>query len=903
MVDARRPTDIARRLVGFMIATWTLGLLRRRSGRMAATAIGIGAAVALLCCLGVFLSAAQMSMTARAARTIAVDWQVEVQPTAPLPVVMDAVRSTPHVQAALPVGFGHSSGLSASGGGSTRTTGPAVVLGIPSEYRDRWPGVMRVLVGSDSGVLVAQQTAANLIAAPGDTVQIGRSGMPPVNVRIDGVIELPQADSLFQKVGAPTGAQPVAPPDNVLVLPDAQWHALFDPLAVGRPDLVSMQIHTALDRALPSDPSTAYTRVTAAARNLEARSSGGALVGDNLGAALDAARGDAAYARILFLFLGLPAAALAVLLTATVLDSGSDRRRREHALLRARGASSTQILRLSAAEALVVGVWGSALGVAVAAVVGIATFGTSAFGTNLSAALASAGTSAAVGLAIAGVTVLAPAWRDQRQASVASSCTWRRSISRPLWMRSGLDIVLLGAAGVLFWQSGRNGYQVVLAPEGVPSISVSYWAFVVPALFWIGGALLIWRLSDLLLGRGRGLVARALLPVTGRLARLLSNSLSRQRAPIARAIVVLALAAGFAVSTATFNATYQAQAEVDAQLTNGADVTVTESPGANVPASTAKDLAAVPGVRGVEPIQHRFAYIGADLQDLYGVDPARIAAVTALQDRYFSGGTVDQLMNELFRQPDSILVSAETVTDFQLTVGDTINLRLPNAKTHELSTVRFRYVGVVNEFPTAPKDSFFVANASYVTEQTGNDAVAAFLIDTGGRDTTAVAQRVQALVGPSAKVTDIANTRGTVGSSLTAVNLAGLTRIELGFGLCLAVGAGALVLALRFAERRRTFAIANALGASRNQLRSFVVAEACVLAFCGLVGGAAMGALLSQVLVKALTGVFDPPPGSLTVPWVYLFATGAATIVTIGAVSLVTARLASRSPAQALREL
>ena len=886
-----------------MIATWTLGLLRRRSGRMAATAIGIAAAVALLSCLGIFLSAAQASMTARAARTIAVDWQVEVQPTTQLSFVLDEVRSTPHVQAALPVGFGHSSGLSAIGGAGTRTTGPAMVLGIPPEYRDRWPGEMRTLVGSDSGVLIAQQTAANLSAAPGDTVQIGRSGMPPVNVRIDGVVELPQADSLFQKIGAPIGAQPVAPPDNVLVLPDVQWHTMFDPLAVGRPDLVSMQIHTALDRALPNDPSTAYTEVTGAAHNLEARGSGGALVGDNLGAALDAARGDAAYARILFLFLGLPAAALAVLLTATVVDSGSDRRRREHALLRARGATSTRLLRLSGAEAIVVGFLGSALGVAVAAVVGVATFGTSSFGANSSAALASAGASAAVGLAIAGMTVLAPAWREQRQTSVASARTWQRSISQPLWMRTGLDIVLLCAAGVIFWQSGRNGYQVVLAPEGVPSISVSYWAFVAPALFWIGGALLIWRLSDLLLGRGRGLVARALLPVTGRLARPLSNSLSRQRVPMARAIVVLALAAGFAVSTATFNATYQAQAEVDAKLTNGADVTVTESPGANVPASTAKDLAAVPGVRGIEPIQHRFAYIGADLQDLYGVDPTRIAAVTALQDRYFSGGAVDQLMKELSRQPDSILVSAETVTDFQLVAGDTINLRLPNAKTRQLSTVRFRYVGVVNEFPTAPKDSFFVANASYVAQQTGNDAVGAFLIDTGGRDTTAVAQRVQVLVGPSAKVTDIAETRGTVGSSLTAVNLAGLTRIELGFGLCLAVAAGALVLALRFAERRRTLAIANALGASRNQLRSFVVAEAWVLAFCGLVGGAIMGGLLSQVLVKALTGVFDPPPGSLTVPWVYLFATGAATIITIGAVSLATARLASRSPAQALRDL
>ena len=83
---------------------------------------------------------------------------------------------------------------------------------------------------------------------------------------------------------------------------------------------------------------------------------------------------------------------------------------------------------------------------------------------------------------------------------------------------------------------------------------------------------------------------------------------------------------------------------------------------------------------------------------------------------------------------------------------------------------------------------------------------------------------------------------------LTAVNLAGLTRIELTFGLCLAVAAGAIVLALRFAERRRTFAIAKALGATHKQLRSFVVAEAYVLATCGLVGGAAVGGLLLEVV-------------------------------------------------------
>ncbi len=103
--------------------------------------------------------------------------------------------------------------------------------------------------------------------------------------------------------------------------------------------------------------------------------------------------------------------------------------------------------------------------------------------------------------------------------------------------------------------------------------------------------------------------------------------MSRQRRPLARAIVLLALAIAFAASTATFNATYRQQAEADAQLTNGADVTVTEPPGAAVARRTAGDqLAAIPGVRAVEPVQHRFAYIGADLQDLYGVHPATITA-------------------------------------------------------------------------------------------------------------------------------------------------------------------------------------------------------------------------------------------------------------------------------------
>ena len=462
---------------------------------------------------------------------------------------------------------------------------------------------------------------------------------------------------------------------------------------------------------------------------------------------------------------------------------------------------------------------------------------------------------------------------------------------------------MLIIAGLVFNATSRNGYQLVVAPEGVPTISVSYWALAGPALLWIGAGLLAWRAADLLLGRGRALMRAVLRPLTGRLAAPVAAGLSRQRRPLARAIVLLALALSFAASTSTFNATYAQQAEADAQLTNGADVTVTQPPGTIVHPGSAAQLSAVPGVTAVEPIQHRFAYIGTDLQDLYGVRPSSITTATALQDAYFSGGTAGGLMATLAAKPDSVLVSAETVKDYQLQKGDTLNLRLMDGRTHALITIPFHYVGVVSEFPTAPKDSFFVANAAYIAQRTGTDAVGSFLVNTGGRQSSAVAARIQTVLGPNATVTDITTTRKTVGSSLTAVDLTGLTRVELAFALILAAAAGGLVLGLGLTERRRTFAIASALGARRKHLRGMIFSEVFVVAVGGLAAGAIIAWVLSQMLVKVLTGVFDPPPSVIAVPWLYLTAVAVVTLAALSAVGSGAVRVSRRSPISVLREL
>jgi putative ABC transport system permease protein len=818
-------------------------------------------------------------MTRRATQGVAVDWQVAVQPN---PTgggagrVLGDVQHDPNTRAALPVGFADAPGFQASTGGTTQTTGAGRVLGIPSRYPSTFPGSIRLLTGSLNGPVLAQQTAANLQARPGDTVTVRRTGAPAYHVKIAGVVDLPQADSLFQKVGAPPQSQLVAPPDNVLLLPSATFAGQYQS-SYARPDLVSTQIHVRRRHNLPPDPASAYVAETGQARHLEAVTSGAGVVGDNLGTVLGAAREDAAYARILFLFLGLPGAILAGALTAAVAQAGAPRRRNEHALLLARGAASTELFRLVLAEAAMVTLIGGAAGLGGALLLGRIFFGSSTFGSSLTQSLVWAGVAFTAGALITTLSVVVPARRELARAQRD-----REGARRPRWLAYGLDLLLIAVALGIFWAAGRTQYTLVLAPEGVPTISVSYWAFLAPGLAWIGAGLLSWRICDLILGPGKGFLSRTLAPLSGNLAPTCAAMLSRQRRVVARSAVLVGLALSFAISTATFNSTYHQQAEVDAQLTNGADVTVTESPGTVVDAAYAHRLAHVPGVHAVQPMLHRFAYVGADLQDLYGINPRTITRATSLQNPYFQGAGATQMMHRLASRRDAVLVSAETVNDYQLRLGDMLRLRLQNGRTHAYQSVTFHYVGIVNEFPTAPKDSFIVANAGYVSRATHSPAVGTFLVNTGGHDVPGVAARVQQAVGTSAKVATINDARGLVGSSLTSVDLTALTRLELGFALVIAAAAGALVMGLGLNERRRTVAVATVVGATKQQLRLLSTGEPVFVVVLGVVSGLLGGWGLSYLLVKVLSGVFDPPPSHLAVPWTYIVAVA---LTAIGAIA------------------
>ncbi len=864
-----------------MIATWILGLIRFRGKALAAAALGVALAVMLMAVLGLFVANSASTMTARAISAVAPDWQIQLTGTADESTTLEALPTTVKNPKFAIVDTADIKTLSAATDGTMQTTGAGKAVGIDSaEYFSLFPRQTRLLAGSFDGPLLAQQTAANLHAGPGDTVTIERLGQPPADVKIAGIVEMPSADQFFQIVGTTTQSAPTAPPDNVVLLPRQQWITLFGQQLETMPQTAYRQIHVNFDhQALPGDPVQAYVEASGLSNNMLAKLAGEGIIANNLAARLDGVRLDALFAKVLFLFLGIPGAIVAILLTMLLVLSGAGRRRQEIALLQLRGATSTQILSFSGMEAGLVGLAGAAVGIVSAKILAAAVLGIPS-GLDLAIWYVLAGIA---GLGSALIVFGVPAVLALRRTAAENALqTNTVAATAPAWKRLWLDVIFLTLAALAFWQSSETGYRVVTAPEGVATATVDYKAYITPGLLWLGAALMLMRIWPAFMQHGRQVMRELLRPIAGTFSGIVSSAMSRERSRITKGVVLVALAFSFAGSTAIFNTTYEKQAGVDASLTNGADVAVAGT--IDAPASgEAETFAAINGVAHAEPMQHRFAYVGTDLQDLYGVDPSTIGMATPMSNAYFENGDAAATLNMLKATPDGVLVSDETVTDFQLNMGDRINLRLRNARDNAYHTVPFTFIGVVREFPTAPTDSFLVANAAYVARQTGIATAETLLVKSKIPPAELAAKIRAALpVASTLKVTDVSDAQHRIGSSLVAVDLHSLTRLELAFAVPIVAGAVGLVFALGLSERHRSFAILMALGANRRQLGAFLWSEALMVYVIGMISGLAIGSLLAWVLVKLMTHVFDPPPEALTVPWGYF---GLLALTGLGAVA------------------
>src|SRR5947207_8073743 len=137
-----------------------------------------------------------------------------------------------------------------------------------------------------------------------------------------------------------------------------------------------------------------------------------------------------------------------------------------------------------------------------------------------------------------------------------------------------------------------------------------------------------------------------------------------------------------------------------------------------------------------------------------------------------------------------------------------------------------------------------------------------------GAGTGADVRRVAASTSSAgAEVHDIGEQTQQTTSSITTVDLVGISRIEEAFAIALAAAAMGLFVALGIAERKQEFATMAALGTPVRDIGAFVWSEAVLVLGAGLVLAAGLGWALSQMLGARLQHVFDPPADARAAAW------------------------------------
>jgi putative ABC transport system permease protein len=163
---------------------------------------------------------------------------------------------------------------------------------------------------------------------------------------------------------------------------------------------------------------------------------------------------------------------------------------------------------------------------------------------------------------------------------------------------------------------------------------------------------------------------------------------------------------------------------------------------------------------------------------------------------------------------------------------------------------------MVQEFPSAPRDSFMVANLGYL-QRAAHDPGPNVVFAKASGDPGAVAARVALATRPSGVVVkDISRQTQQTVSSITTLDLTGIARIEEFAAIVLAAAAMALLVVVGIGERRLELAAMAAVGAPLREIAAFVWSEAAIVlgAALALAGGALASALAAHGLRRLPLG-------------------------------------------------
>jgi putative ABC transport system permease protein len=522
-------------------------------------------------------------------------------------------------------------------------------------------------------------------------------------------------------------------------------------------------------------------------------------------------------------------------------------RSQESALLRAIGATRSQVLGAVVLEALLVGVLATAAGLAVG--VGLAA----ALEALLSAsdaglptgALTVGATSVLVPLAVGvGVTLLAavgPAVHSARVSPLAAlrASTVEPARSRPLRLVAGL---VAAAGGIALVVAGAGGAGDV-GRVGLGSLLAAV-AFVL-----LGPSL------ARPFGRVLGAPARLLRGVTGQLATENAVRNPRRTAGTATALVIgIGVVAVFTV----FGSSLRSSIDEEVTRSFGDTDLVVQAPsfsGSGLPPALVEGMGRVPGVETVSSLTFTDLLVDGRAETATVTDPAALDAVSDLE---LVAGSLADL------GPGQVAVSEAWARDQGWQQGTVVDVGFADGSTTTAPIgAVYRVKGAIGDL-VVPE----ALVGPHTTRALGPQVALLGVAD--GADLAEVEAQVDQLARTAGAPTvqtrqeyldDVA---AQVGQVLTVVY------VLLAVAVVIALLGIANTLTLSIHERTRELGVLRAVGQSRRQLRSMIRWESAVVATFGALVGIALGTLVGWGLVRAAResmdlGVFSVPVGQMAI--------------------------------------
>lgn len=801
---------------------------------------------------------------------------------------------------------------------------PIRVFGFDRAYADHHRSV-RLAAGSfrsDSALLSAEAAGA-LGVKPGGEVRVTLpGGARSVKLPVSGIVDLSRAKALFNSRKGMKLEDFLYTADSIVVSPKtfrklvvpafrAASAARGNALKVKSPP--TLEVDMLVRRSpLNSDPATALKQTEAIAKAIRKLAPQQDYLLDNVSNTLQVAKADAAVAKRMFLFLGLPGLLLAAFLAAYAGSILASTQRREQANLRLRGAHRGHLMRILTYRTVALAGVGSLVGALAGFVSAIAVLGPSALFEAAPAELAiSTLVAIGSGMLATGLALYLPG----RRALGREVSAERRELAierQPAWRRLRLDYVAVAAAAIAIAIALRTA--AFDAPAGSVSIgeatSLPSHLLLLPLTAWFAGTLLSVRCFEAVATR---------LPVPapprfGPIVRgILSRSLGRRSRALATGIVGVGLVVAFGMAIALFAATYDSAKAADSEFTVGSNLRVTPSPLSRRahPPAFAADLRVAgisrttPVVSGLENAFMRSDF-NSDVKNLAAIDPASFSKTAALSDAFFPGSSAAKAMAALEATPRAILVDAQSAAELKLTPGDSAEVLLASGTKHQRLR-KMTVAGTFHRFPGFPEKLHIVANLGYYQAETGLREVDFFLGRTTDQSSAGLTSATSALAaGPAARDRlDVDSTETTFNkdqSSLTALNVRGLVDLNSVYTLLISAAVIAIVVFGLMLARRREYVTLRAQGMPSGRLQALVLGEAAFVGLSGLAAGALVGAGTGALLVHILQPLFILAPVT-TVPFgqAALLAglvVGATVASTLAAMTI----LRRLSPSEVLRE-